>query len=451
MPDLDYIESVSYSGTISTTGATYNGTLPDGVKYNKSHAAQRGTNSVPVKLVKHKFTCVAGCSYNTAPTFSVSALEPWRYHILTNTLTTEPVWGKITSIEFEVWHVFTNNPVPSSQGDTITFTSSPSITTVKVDTSSGYEGDDDGEGAYVPDAHDESSEAIYGAQLSSGETGGGDSDERSILIKGEPGSRFSVAIQSSNGRYYNFDTGNFGDYMSIFSGIIPRDRDMPGLVPGVDFKRGLLVKVIQISKPTDGTTYALILNPDASTSLVTKPFVNTEVDEVVVPPTSGLAITPVTQVFETKTLVPEFLVTPIWTSSSGVTIPSGQKYDFLVAGQEPRALVGGTSIKKDGAGVAKDLLVQIYKVVRASGGMAIVAGDLNDAFIKAPEEFLSNIKEVDGKFVTFENGWVFTVTGLRARLESETNFSVSIALQLVKTGTKNTSVQLDLSRLITHS
>jgi hypothetical protein len=320
-----------------------------------------------------------------------------------------------------------------------------------VDTSSGYEGDDDGEGAYVPDAHDESSEAIYGAQLSSGETGGGDSDERSILIKGEPGSRFSVAIQSSNGRYYNFDTGNFGDYMSIFSGIIPRDRDMPGLVPGVDFKRGLLVKVIQISKPTDGTTYALILNPDASTSLVTKPFVNTEVDEVVVPPTSGLAITPVTQVFETKTLVPEFLVTPIWTSSSGVTIPSGQKYDFLVAGQEPRALVGGTSIKKDGAGVAKDLLVQIYKVVRASGGMAIVAGDLNDAFIKAPEEFLSNIKEVDGKFVTFENGWVFTVTGLRARLESETNFSVSIALQLVKTGTKNTSVQLDLSRLITHS
>jgi len=392
---------------------------------------------------------VAGCSYNTAPTFSVSALEPWRYYILTNVLTTEPIWGKITSIEFEVWHVFTNNPIPASQGDTITFTSSPSFTTIKVDTSDGYEGAD-GE-VVIPEPHDESSEAIYGAELGSSEVSGGDVDERSVLIKGEPGSKFSIALQSSNGKYYNFYTGNFQDHIHIFKGIIPRDKDMPGLIPGIDFKRGLFVKVIKISKPTDGETYTLILNPDASTKLVTTPFIDTEVDIEPALPTSRPVTTPITQVFETKTLAPEFLVTPIWEGSSGVTIPSEQKYDFLMADQEPQAVVGETAIKKDGSGVGKDSLVQTYKVVRASGGMQIVAGDLNNAFVKSIKEFLSGVIESDGKFVTFENGWVFTVTGLRAILESETNFSVSIALQLVKTGTKNTSVQLDLSRLITHS
>ena len=168
MPASDTITTVKYSGTSSGTGTTYGGTLPSNVSQNQSYTASFAVNTTPVRLLSHTFTCDAGASYNTAPTYSINALEPWRYYVLQNVLSTESVWGRITSVEYEIWHQFTNTGIPASQGDVITFTSCPVTTPTRKDTSSGNDtGNDDLGGGEegIPTQHDSSQDKIYVAEL----------------------------------------------------------------------------------------------------------------------------------------------------------------------------------------------------------------------------------------------------------------------------------------------
>ena len=370
----DTITTVKYNGTTESTGTTYGGSLPANVSQNNSYSNSFSVNTTPVRLVKHTFTCDTACSYNSAPTYSINALEPWRYYVLQNVLSTEPVYGRITSIEFEVWHQFTNTGIPASQGDVITFTSCPYTTPTKADTSSPHDHEDEEHGGSllgIPPKLDPSSFAIYEAILSDPlEVDGGDFESRSILVKGEPGSTFTISIQRSDGKYYNFE-GGFSEVASVYKSIIPRDRDMHGLIPGKDFKRGVYVREFNFPQPGDGDEYTIILNPDSATNVKPTTFISPDSpqQESYTSQSTLAAISPAKTIVKTKSSAPIFTITPRWTGSSGITLPANKEFSYLAANLEVEKSL---SIKKDNKGVPVDIFLCGFTIVSSSNNMSIV-------------------------------------------------------------------------------
>ena len=97
-----------------TTNDTYTTTCFAGTQENTistgvaSFENEGIVNPTPIKLVNHTFTCDNGYYYRKKPEYTITALDPSRYYVTDNILATEPSNGKITKIEFDIFHRFTN-------------------------------------------------------------------------------------------------------------------------------------------------------------------------------------------------------------------------------------------------------------------------------------------------------------------------------------------------------
>jgi hypothetical protein len=446
----DTVTTTTFSGTASTDGATYNGTLPSGVLSNNQYGNGFGPSSLPVKIVSHNFKCDLDYSYASAPTHVISALEPWRYYIVSNVIATEPVWGRTTEIEFEVWHLFTNNNIPVTQGDKITFTSCPKETSKRVDTHGGGgvildDGDDDA-GLLIPVQPDPGSLKIYGAELGDASVEDGtDYETRVVKVNGEPLTAFSIALQDSDGNYYNFESNIFSSIPYIFRGLIPSDSELPGLIPGIDYKRGVFILDVDLPRPADGVLYTLVLNPDATTVIQSTPFVDPDsnTDNLV----TKSPTTAVKTVAKASSTTPIFTLSPVWAESSGVSFSSNKEFSLLAVGQT----ILGDRLGKEKSRVSKDIFISSFVVTRSGGGLSIVAGDLNSKALDNPALLFSGIVKTKGSIIELSNGWIFDFVGIKTQLVSNQVFNLEVQVKLLKTGTKNATSTLDISSLLTHS